>query len=63
MVELSNRLKNIDSIESIYIREFNNKSVFLKIKYLGKIDKIIDQLEKQKIILKFTGDYWSIKII
>ena len=36
---------------------------FLKIKYLGKLDKIIRQLENQKIILKLIDDQWSIKII
>ena len=63
LVELKFRLKNIDSIESIYIQEFNNKTVKLRIKYLGKLEKIINQLKNQKIILKLVGDEWSIKII
>ncbi len=63
LVELSTRLKKIDLIENIYVQEFNNKSVYLKIKYLGKLDKIIKQLEDQKIILKQIGDEWSIQII
>ena len=37
--------------------------VFLKIKYFGKINKIINQLNKEKIILKLSGDEWSIKIL
>lgn len=63
MVELNTRLKKIDLIENIYVKEFNNKSVYLKIKYLGELDKIINQLENQKIILQLIGDEWSIRII
>ena len=63
MVELNSRLKKIDLIENIYVKEFNNKSVYLKIKYFGELDKIINQLENQKIILQLIGDEWSIRII
>jgi hypothetical protein len=63
LVELNTRLKKIDLIENIYIQEFNHESVFLKIKYLGKLNNIIKQLKNEKIILKQIGDQWSIKII
>ena len=63
LVELNTRLKKIDLIENIYIQEFNNEIVYLKIKYLGKLDKIIRQLENQKIILRLINDQWSIKLI
>ena len=63
LYELNERIKKIDLIENIYVQEFNNKSVSLKIKYLGKLNRIIKQLEKQKIFLKLKGDQWSIKII
>ena len=63
LVELNARLQKIDLIENIYIQKFNNKTVNLKIKYLGKLDKIIRQLKNQKINLKLIGDEWSIKII
>jgi hypothetical protein len=63
LVELKSRLKKIDSIENIYIQKFNNETVILKIKYLGKLNKIIKQLEQQKIILKLKNDQWSIQII
>ena len=63
LVELNRRLKKIDSIENIFVQEFNNQYVLLKIKYLGKVDKIIEQLKYQKIILTITGENWSIKII
>ena len=63
LVELNRRLKKIDSIDDLYVQEFNNEYVLLKIRYLGKLNKIIKQLEKQNIILSQTGDQWSLKII
>ncbi len=63
LVELNKRLKKIDSIENIFVQEFNNKYIFLKMKYLGKITKIIKQLENQKILLKEYGSQWSLRII
>ena len=61
--ELNSRLKKIDLIENIYIQELNNEYILIKIKYLGKIKKIIDQLESQKIILKLKDDQWVMKLI
>ncbi|MDC1151904.1 hypothetical protein OAS95_04985, partial [Pelagibacteraceae bacterium] len=63
LVELTSKLNKIDLIENIYIQEFNNESVFLKIKYLGKLAKIIKQLENKNIILKLNNGQWNIKII
>ena len=63
LVELNDRLKQVELIDSIYVQEFNSQYVFLKIKYLGKLDKIIKQLENEKIILKLEGDQWSIRIL
>ena len=55
LVELNSRLKKIDLIEKIYVQEFNSKFIIVKIRYLGKLDKIIKQLEDQKIILKLIS--------
>ena len=63
LVELNSRLKKIDLIGNIYIQEFNNKIVNLKIKYLGKLDKLKRKLENHKINLRLINDQWSIKII
>ena len=63
LVELNNRLKEVNLIESIYIQELNNNYIYLKIKYLGKLSKIIKKLETQKVILKLIGDEWNLKII
>ena len=63
LVELKERLKQIDLIDNIYVQEFNNEYIFLKIKYLGKIDKIIQLLKKENIILQLIEDQWRLKII
>ena len=61
--ELNKRLKKIDLIQRVFVQEFNNKNVFLRIKYLGKLEKIIKSLEDQDIILKLVEDEWRLKII
>jgi len=63
LAELNKRLKRINLIDSIFVQEFNNEYILLKIKYLGKLDKIINQLRKQKIILKLVNDHWRLEII
>ena len=63
LVELNKRLEKIDLIENIYVQKFNNQHVLIKIKYLGKINKIIKELNKQRIDLKLIGDKWSLKLI
>ena len=63
LVDLRKRLDKIDMILNIYVQEFNNEYVFIKIKYLGKLNSIIRQLEKQNIILSLIGDEWSFKIL
>ena len=63
LVELNKRIKKIDAIENIYVQEFNKDYMNLRIKYLGKLDKIINQLKKEKIDLKLTNDQWTIKVL
>ena len=62
LVELKNRLRNIDTVNGIFVQEFNNKYVLLKLRYLGKLDKIISQLKDQNIMLKLIGDQWNLRI-
>ncbi len=62
LVDLNKRLENIELIENIYVQELNSKYVNLKIKYLGNINKIIKQMERQNIILKLTNDQWNLSI-
>ena len=62
LVRLNKRLKKIDLIDDLYVQEFNNEYVLLKIKYLGKLDKIINQLQDQQINLSLINDQWRIEI-
>ena len=63
LVELNSRLQNIDLIENIYVQEFNKDYMNLKIKYLGKLDKIIKTLKQKKINLQLINDQWIIKTL
>jgi len=61
LVELNSRIKKIDSIEKLYVQEFNKDIVKLRIKYLGNLQKIINQLKTENIELKLINDQWIIK--
>ena len=63
LVLLKSRIKTIDSIENIFVQEFNKDSMRLRIKYLGKLQKIIDQLKNKKVDLKLVNDQWIIKTL
>ena len=63
LVELNLRLKKVDSIENIYVQEFNKNYMNLKIKYLGDLDKIINQLKRENIDLKLINDKWVFKLL
>ncbi len=60
LVELNLRIKNIDLVEKVYVQQFNKDYMNLKIKYLGKLEKIIYQLKKEKIELKLINEQWVI---
>ena len=63
LVELNKRIKKIDLIENVSVKHFNKDYMFLRIKYLGKLEKIIGQLLNEKINLKLTNDQWIIKTL
>ena len=63
LVEFNSKIKNIESIEDIYIQEFNKDYINLRIKYLGKLDKLINQLKRESINLQFINDKWVIKTL
>ena len=63
LVLLNSKISNVDSVENIYVQNFNKNRVNLKIKYLGKLEKIIYQLKKEKISLKLTNDKWIINLL
>ena len=65
LVKFNRRLKNIDLIDEIYVRQINKDFVLIKIKYLGKIGKIIKKLKEQNMSLIMTkegklGDYYNL---
>ena len=60
-VELKSRMINIESIENIYVQEFNKDYINIRIKYLGKLEKIMSQLKKNNIDLQFINDHWTIR--
>ncbi|OUW10878.1 MAG: hypothetical protein CBD26_04125 [Candidatus Pelagibacter sp. TMED166] len=63
LVEFNNRLKKIDLIDNFYVQQLNKDFVLVKIKYLGKINKIIKKLKDQNIDLKMKDGQWKINII
>jgi len=63
LIELNLRIKKIDSIENVFVQEFDKNQVNLKIKYLGKLEKIINQLKKESIVLDLINDQWIIKAL
>ena len=48
LVELNSKLKSIDLIENVYVQEFNKDYMNLKIKYLGRLEKNYQPIEKTK---------------
>ena len=63
LVEFNSRIKNIDLVENIYVQEFNKDYVNLRIKYLGKLEKIINQFKKANINLKLINEQWYLKVL
>ena len=63
LVELKKKIKKIKSIENIYVQEFNKDNMNLRIKYLGKLDKLINALKKVNINLQLINDQWIIKTL
>ncbi len=61
IVELNTRIKKIDLIENVFVQQFNKDYMNLRIKYLGKLEKIINQLKKEDISLQLINDEWIIK--
>ena len=61
--EDNSKIKKIDSVNNLYVQEFNNDYVKLRIKYLGNLKKMINQLKKENIELKLVNDQWIIAIL
>ena len=61
LVDLNTIIKNIESIENIYVQDFNKDYVNLRIKYLGKLEKIINELKIKDINLELINEEWIIR--
>ena len=62
LVEFNNRIKKIDLISNYYVRQLNKDYALVKIKYLGKINKIIKKLNDQKMDLKLVNGKWLLNL-
>ena len=62
LVEFNNRIKKIDLISNYYVRQLNKDYALVKIKYLGKINKIIKKLNNQKMDLKLVNGKWLLNL-
>ena len=60
---LLKKINTLDLVENIFVQEFNKDYVNIRIKYLGKLEIILNQLEKENIILQFVDDQWIIKTL
>tara|TARA_B100000575_G_scaffold121078_1_gene96397 strand:+ start:2805 stop:3842 length:1038 start_codon:yes stop_codon:yes gene_type:complete len=63
LILLNTRIKKITQIENIFVTEFNKDYVILKIKHLGKLEKIKTQLANQNINIQLINDQWIIKLM
>ena len=50
-------------IENVFVQEISSSYVDIKIKYIGKINKLIEQLKLQNLSLKLDREEWSLSII
>ena len=63
LATLDSKIKKIDLIDKILVQEFTSDYVKIRIKYLGKLEKIINELKKENIRLETIGDQWFIKAL
>ena len=63
LVVLNSKIKMIDLIENVYVKEFNKDYMNLRIKYLGKLDKMISKLKDKNINLQLINNQWVIKTL
>ena len=61
LVDFNARINQIDLIENIYVQDFNKDYINVRIKYLGKLEKILKLIKDKNINLQFINDQWIIK--
>jgi len=55
-------LNQIDLIERFSVIELNKNYAKIKIKYIGKIDKIKNKLKEQNIVIETNNDEWKLTL-
>ena len=63
LVEFDNRIKKIDLIDEFYVQQLNKHYVLVKIRYLGKISKIMNKFQDMNIRLNMIEGEWQLNII
>ena len=61
LIFFKSKIKKIDLIEEVFILEFNKDYVNIRIKYFGKLERMINQLKTNNIVLQLVNDKWLIK--
>ena len=61
--DLQSALSKIELIENFYVLELNKKYAKIKIKYLGKINKIQNKLNEMGVKIINKGNNWKLKLI
>ena len=57
------KLNTIDLIENYYVLELSKDYAKVKIKYLGKIDKMKEKLAENGINIEILNNSWKLKLI
>ena len=57
------RIKKIDLIDEFYVQQLNKNYVLVKIRYLGKISKIMNKFQDMNIRLNMIEGEWQLNII
>jgi hypothetical protein len=63
LIEFNNRIKKIGLINNFYVQQLNKDYVLIKIRYLGRVDKIITKLKNEKMNLELKDGKWQLSII
>ena len=60
---MQSKLNTIDLIENYYVLELSKDYAKVKIKYLGKIDKMKEKLAENGINIEILNNSWKLKLI
>ena len=63
LMNLQNTLATIDIIQNYSVLELNKNYAKIKIKYIGKIDKIKNKFDERNIEIKFSSNVWKLRLI